>query len=280
LNDKILSIIQICKKFGDVKSVIIIGNPQTTGESITFVHSEYGTLKNEVNLSIGNESQNNQIYSRLNYLIKKFLENDPNFVPPPKYMIGTQSSIEEALYMEKMNDNIIDMEKTDTVVIDNRVCIEDNKENISIPIKFEIQEYSSDVDEIKSLFKKPKCNDEDKKLLMNLLKRCVENEEIQMIDKTNCFNFDFKLKDMRRYSKHTDVEIEQRKQKMGDKYKEFESDYRFDSYNGHHNQDKSYMNNKNAIDTNECELLCCLNKYSYNGCINTIHTFWISYRYE
>ena len=45
LNDKILSIIQICKKFGDVKSVIIIGNPQTTGESITFVHSEYGTLK-------------------------------------------------------------------------------------------------------------------------------------------------------------------------------------------------------------------------------------------
>lgn len=280
LNDKILSIIQICKKNGPVNSVIIIGNPQTTGESITFVHSDYGTLKNEVNLSIGSESQNNQIYSRLNYLTKKFLEKDPKFVCPPKYMIGTQSSIEEAIYMEKINDNIIDMEKTDTVVIDDRVCIEDNKENIAIPIKFEIQENSSEVDEIKSLFKKPKCNDEDKKLLMKLLKICVENEDIEMIDKTNSFSFDFKLKDMRRYSKHSDDDIEQRKQKMGDKYKEFESDYRFDSYNGYHNQDKPYINNKNAIDTNECELLCCLNKYSYNGCINAIHTFWISYRYE
>jgi hypothetical protein len=279
LNDKILSIIQICNRYRVVKSVIIIGNPQTTGESITFVHSDYGTLKNEVNLSIGTESHNNQIYSRLNYLIKKFLEKDPNFVPPPKYMIGTQSSIEEALYMEKMNDNIIDMEKTDTVVIDDRVCIED-KENIAIPIKFEIQGESSEVDSIKSLFKKPKCNDEDKKLLINLLKICVENGDIEMIDKTKCFDFGFKLKDMRRYSKHTVDEIEQRKQKMGDKYKEFESDYRFDSYNGYHNQDKPYINNKNAIDINECELLCCLDKYSYNGCINATHTFWISYRYE
>jgi hypothetical protein len=280
LNDKIFSIIQICKKKRDVNSVIIIGNPQTTGESITFVHSEYGTLKNEVNLSIGNESQNNQIYSRLNYLTKKFLEKDPGFECPAKYMIGTQSSIQEALYMEKMNDRIIDKEKTDTVVIDDRVCIEeDNKENIAIPIKCEIQDNSLHVDSIKRLFDKPKCNDEDKKILMNLLKICLENGDIVMFDKTKRFTCDFKLKDIRRYRKHTDQENQERKEKMGEKYKEFESDYRFDSYEGSHNLDKPYINNKNAIDVNECELLCCLNKYSYNGCTNPTHTFWISYRY-
>jgi hypothetical protein len=277
LNDKIRDI--IVKYKGGRKSVILIGNPQPTGESITFVHRDYGTLRNVANLSIGDASDSNQGFSRLNYLVAAFKREGLDFSPPPKYMIGLQCSIDEALYLEKMNDDIIDNEASGETNTSSDKVEEKNK-GISSPIKWEITADSENNDELKSLFKKPQCNEENKKRIMELLKEGLEKDEIEMTDVTGKFDFGFKINVIRRYKKHSPEEIEERKLKMREHYKPFEDDYRFESYMYHHKHELSYINNKNAIGVNECEILCCLNKYSYNKCENGVQTFWMSYRYE
>jgi hypothetical protein len=283
LNEKINDIIQNVKRKRIVESVIITGNPQPTGESITFVHTGYGTLKNMVKLSIGNDCQSYQSYCRCNYLITKFLQNNPTFISPPKYIIGEKKSIEESLGIEKSNDALIlhVMKNKEELIINKDIKKEDIREtNISVPVRFETVAYSHRIEEIKNLWKKSKRDTADKHKIMMLLKECVENEEIEMNDKTGKFNFEYTLKDIRSYKKHNQEEIQNRKDLKQENYKPFESDYRFESYKANYSQGTPYINNKTIINQNECEMLCCLNKYSYGDCNNGINEFWISYKFD
>lgn len=278
LNEKINDIVQSIKLRRVVETVIIIGNPQPTGESITFVHTGYGSLKNMVKLSIGKDYQSYQSYCRGNYLLKKFIENDPLFVAPQNYMIGEQLSIEESLAIEKSNDDLLLNVMKNKKELTINECREEEliESNISTPIRFEITDDSSRIEEIKTIWKKPKRTTEDKQRIMTLLKDCVARGEIEMDDKTGKFRFDYSLEVIRSYKKHNAQEIQER---IDSQQPPIESTYRFDSYKSNYSQNMPYINSTSSINPNECEMLCCLNKYSFNKCNNSINEFWISYKF-
>ena len=104
--------------------LIIMGNYKPTGESITFVNFTYGPLRSVIlipGVSTTPETDY-QTFCRANYMLTKFLEHDRQFVTPEKIICSYKKHIENALIIEKRNDERIDELKTNQTA-DNAIVI-------------------------------------------------------------------------------------------------------------------------------------------------------------
>lgn len=286
LNSKIYTILEHIQSRGETieRPVIIMGNYKPTGESITFVNYKYGTIRSDTLLPIDGltKEKSYQGFLRSCYKDTKFREHNPSFVHPPKWIIGTQTSINDAMFYEEQNDmRILQLmeSSTGTPLTPSipKSFIVDNDVASSIPIKLTILDIEDPaVTQLREIFRKKRRRDEDKHAVMNLFKKCIEEGTINCDDPQGKFDFEsYTLRDIRTWKKHTPEEITERQVKEEDP---FEADYRFQQYDSHHRAKMAYMNNKSMIGLKECELLVAYDKYEYNRFINQKTIMWLSYR--
>jgi hypothetical protein len=283
LNEQINEALETIQKERRIGTVLLFGNYIPTGESISFYHPKYGPLASSTLLGNYTPCQANQAYSRLNYV----KPNDS--AEPDKFMVGEKASIENALSIEKQNDLRIDRFRSNGITSDRENVIFRRKQentddsNISIPIRCEYVDDTDNIIRMKGLCRQEKTSEADKAEFMELLFHEIGEKTIKINDPTGKFNNTYKMNVIRRYRKHTEEEIQARREKFQSKYKPFEEDYRFDSYSASHHEKVSYMNGKNTIAVGECEMLCCNNLYTLSKgsdtFTNSIHVFWISYRF-
>jgi len=276
VNNKINDILEyLNKKKGDSidRPILIMGNYKPTGESITFVNYKYGTIRSHTLLPISGLSRemSYQGFLRCAYMDTKFKENssDGTFKHPPKWILGSRKSIDDALNYERENDERILRLQENSIVslvkeaVVRRPIIENT--NISIPMKITIEDTEDELyTQFRNILKKSRRSEEDKKNILHLLKKMLDKQSASIVDPTDKFDFDkFILKEIRSYNKNTN-----------------EDNYRFKSYDSGHKLKSSYINDKNAINVNECELLAAYDKYDYEGFVNNKTCIWISYKFE
>jgi hypothetical protein len=286
LNSKIYDILQHIHSLGESieRPIIIMGNYKPTGESITFVNYKYGTIRSDTLLPIGGltKEKSYQGFLRSCYKDTKFREHDPKFVHPPKWMIGSQASIDDAMFYEKQNDmRILQLKETAGTPLTPVVppSFVGNNATSSIPMKLTILDSEDPIAvEIRRILQKKKRTDEDKIRIMELCKKGIDEGSIDCVDPEGKFNFKtYTLKDIRTWKKHTPEEIAERAARTEEPY---EADYRFQQYDSKHRLKMPYINNKSMIGINECELLAAYDKYEYEGFVNHRATMWLSYRVE
>lgn len=278
VNEKIHVILQHIKNQGDSieRPVIIVGNYKPTGESITFVNYKYGTIRSGILLpgAALTREASYQGFLRGCYMDTKFRENAPNgiFEHPPKWIIGSQQSIDDALAYEKENDERIARlsEGTSaklTAPIVAKSYAEDDNSNISVPVKIMILDCEDEnFAQLRNILAKQKRSEDDKKLVLKLLKQMINDGAAECIDPTNKFSFEhFTLKDIRCY-KRTDGESEE--------------SWRFRHYDSSHRTKQPYINNKTKMQAYNCELLAALDTYTFEGFTHRKTVMYLSYRYE
>ena len=257
--------------------IIFMGNYIPTGESITFVNCNYGTLRSVI-LFPGIESKpasEYQVLCRQNYMIFKFIERNPNFIMPESFICSYKQQIDNALLEEKANDDRIDemlAEKTENstdfepIIVNRSNDIINTDGNISVPIKIQMDDIEDEaIIELFKILDKDKRTSEDKKKILEIFKKGIQQKTISFIDKTNKFEFEsFTLKNVRTYRK---------------KDKATEHTWRFPQYSACHNQDMSYICEKNDIKPYECELYACTDRYIKDDFVNPKQRMWLSYRY-
>lgn len=276
---------------------IIIGNYSPTGESITFVNYEYGIVRTNIRLVSTDAASDYQEGARGNYMITKFIENDPSWTPPTKYLIGSESFIQNCLSIEKENDERIDTlginrqidstsTNTDTFQI-NPELLPSNNGNLftSIPGPITIGDFDHPkvkvLTELRDIERK---NPEQKKQMWRLLIECIEDPEINLsfTDKTGkLFNneeqkfkeisLEYTIKNCRTY-RNTEEENK--------------SSWKFSSYKNHYLASTRFINESSKIGNFECDLLTCRDDYVEKDNLGTVkfrnfkNTWWLSYKYS
>ena len=218
-------------------------------------------------------------------MVSKFKENDSEWTPPPKYLIGEDAFINNALSIECANDARIDsLEQSSNESIINSIDLpSDNSreqthienDKISIPVKITMDTNSinnKNYNDLTKIAEKERRSEEDKKIFINLLQDCVDCDEIDCVihDKTGKLDLkNIELKDFRCYTFER---------------KDYNS-YRFKSYYNYYESGQSFMNNKVNHSKGQCEILVCINtfiqKNNDNGTSfkNPSWTWWLSYKY-
>jgi hypothetical protein len=264
------------------RPIIIIGNYNPTGESLTFVNYTYGTVRGNIRLISTNAEEDYQEASRSNYIDTKFKETEPDWVMPEKYLIGPKRFIDNALSYESENDARIDIlllqnnnSNNDNNVIMSSINngpLPETNGIVAIPPKMIVDRSNENIIKILEIVKdKTKRNDVDKKEIRKLLKKYYESGEFDFQDKTAKFNFDtFRLKDVRAYKKKV---IPPKK-----------GTWKFVNYQNHHNIGTPFINDTNHIEVNEFEILICVDTYicEENGIQiekNYNYTWWMGYKY-
>ena len=305
MNDKIQTIIEELNKEGvdTAVPIIIMGNYIPTGESITFVNSAYGVLRSVFKTHDGQKSnadKDYQTYCRCCYMVTAFKRANPAFECPPKFIIGTKLSIDNAIAYEKRNDDRVDRLRKNIGIYNKGLTeyipsassngVSESDANIAIPVKIIIDDPEDEnIVKIRQFILNKTTNQPDRNEIMRLFACAHENQAIIITDKTGKFKFsEFTLKNVRRYRKKNDaipehaLKIRDRKESYANKnseYLPFEADYRFDSYHANFNQSVSFMNDKSSIKDKECDLTCCIDRYEYIGTVNNKNTMWLSYRF-
>jgi hypothetical protein len=305
MNDKVQTIIEELNKEGVDTSVpiIIMGNYIPTGESITFVNSAYGVLRSVFKTHDGQKSnadKDYQTYCRCCYMVDAFKRANPAFECPPKFIIGTELSIANAIAYEKRNDDRVDRLRRNIGIYNEGLTeynpslssngVSESDTNIAIPVKIIIDDPEDEnIVNLRQILLNKITLQPERTEIMRLFGRARDNQSIIITDKTGKFNFtDFTLKSVRRYRKKNDanqedaMKIRDRKESYANKnseYLPFEADYRFESYHANFNQSASFMNDKSKIKEKECDLTCCIDRYEYIGTVNNKNTMWLSYRF-
>jgi len=286
LNNKIHEILEHIKAEGSSieRPVLIMGNYKPTGESITFVHYKYGTIRTDTLLPIAGltKEKSYQGYLRSCYKDTKFREYNPDFVHPPKFIIGSQTSINDAVLYEQQNDDRIYSLKGASMgpaLIPIVPSSYSPTTDISCAIPMKLTIYDMDdplMVELRKIFDKGRRTEADKREILNLLRQMKDAGSMDYQDPTGKFDFRvYVLKDCRTWKKHT---AEENKARIEEKGEPFESDYRFREYDSKHRNKMSYINNKSKIATLECELLVAYDKYEYDGFVNHRACMWLSYK--
>ena len=266
------------------RPIIIIGNYKTTGESITFVNYKYGTVKCVVKILPTNAEEDNQSYSRKNFMIDLFVRYNPAWEKPKTFIIGHEQSINNALEYELENDQRIkDFETRDPTDISIMPNISEhafndntneNSDNVSVPVKITVDRSDEGILKILEITSKRSRSEEDKNEIMNILNQLVHDDEsdCSIEDPTGDFDFNkFTLNQLRCYKKK-----EKRETKK--------SQYKFTSYCSHHGFKTPFMNDKNSHKVGECEMTICHDKYIVRkDCEiveqNSKNIWWLSYKY-
>ena len=226
---------------------------------------------------------------RGNYMKHAFINNDPEWISPDKYLVGEIKYIENALLYERENDERITQdlqnreqdENVNTEIIDVTITQQNTSEGITAtPIRCEIVDDDDDkIEELRLLMEPEKSKNyfkDGKKIrLMEKIEECIDEGIIELNDKHGKFNFaDFKLKDFRCYK---------RKFHYKDNMKHSQQ-WKFMSYKTHYESNTPFINNNNGHQKGECEICCCYDTFKYqkpgeNPFINNKNVFWICYKY-
>jgi len=261
---------------------IIIGNYVPTGESLTFVNYTYGAVRCNIKLISTSAEEDYQESARSNYMDTKFIEKDPNWTQPEKFLIGPSAYIENALSYEAENDARINS-FISNVSLDDRVLVIRPSHIeptiitggiVAIPVKITVDWSHTETKKLVAIAEKSRRSPEDKVAFLSILKSMVEDEEsgCEFTDKSGKFDFSkFKLKDFRSY----------KKKEGGPK----SGEWKFMSYKNHHEIKTPFINDKNNIDINECEILTCIDTYllkddSGHFEKNPKYTWWMGYKYD
>jgi len=286
LNNKIFEILEHIKTTGESieRPILIMGNYKPTGESITFVNFKYGTIRSDTLLPIAGltKEKSYQGFLRSCYKDTKFREYNPAFVHPPKWIIGSQSSISDAVLYELQNDErIYRLKGTPTgtalapVVANSYVTPADV--TCATPMKLTVLDMEDPLAlDLRTILLKGRRTEADKRCLLDLCRRMIEGGIIDCQDPTGKFNFrTYTLKECRTWKQHSAADIEARIKEKGEP---FEADYRFREYDSKHRNKMPYINNKGKIAAGECELLAAYDKYEHEGFVNHKSCMWLAYR--
>lgn len=260
------------------RPVIILGNYQNVGESNTFVNSDYGYLRSAILLPGCNldAEQHYQFLLRCCFLLERFTGISKNSVE--KYIIGYEKGINDALFYENLNDEIVQelIENPEQSEFEFEYSNNENNNSssstsaeprkiMSIPVQFKIEDDECKfVKVMKEIMKKDSRSSEDKSRFMEILVLAVNESSVIVSDKNKdkIKLEDFKLTEFRCYKNTHNLE-----------------NYRFKSYYdrwyvGHH-----YENGE--LEIGECGFYGCVNKHrSSDGHINNPNTFYILFAYS
>ena len=264
---------------------IIIGNYNPTGESLSFVNYKYGPVRSVTRLISTNAEENYQAAARLNYMLTKFLEFDPNWTPPTKYLIGEYSFINDALSYEQENDaridNLIALNDNENLTEPNlpsRETITNKNVNgtTAIPIKIIVDDDDDNYEELVEIAKKSRRTEDEKSQFLKLLEDSVNNPEsvFEIDDQSGKFNWDnITIKDFRCYRKKEDTDTTK-------------GSWKFKNYQHHFKRHTAFINNTSNHESGDCEILVCLDKYiiqdKNSGEVlekNSKLIWWIGYKY-
>ena len=265
---------------------IIIGNYSPTGESLSFVNYHYGTVKGVYRLISTNAEEDYQSAARGNYMVAKFKENDIDWIQPPKYLIGEEAFINNALSYERENDARIDSfaERSSDTIINNILLPENNPgaqtliqiNNTSIPVKIKMDTNpvtNPYYEELMDIASKTRRSEEDKTRFINLLQVCNDDDEIdcEIEDPTGKLDLEnIKLEGFRCYNKEC---------------KNVKGYWKFKNYKENFAAKQPFINNTSKISTGECEVLVCKDMYLIrDGEYKVIERnppslWWLSYKY-
>jgi len=283
-NEKLAKLINYLKsKSIDInRPFIIMGNYMPTGESLSYVNYKYGTIRGNVRLISTNAEEDYQEACRENYMVTKFIENKPTWTKPDKYLIGPKQYIENAMSYEIENDARIDFILScresntinDTILPSISQLLEDSGGIVAIPIKITVDRSDPKIIEMDIIINKSRKDSNDKKIFLELLKECCDNDEIDcdIEDASGKFNFEtFSINEFRTY----------RKKDNGPK----NGEWKFKSYQNHFDTKTSFINDKNNHKKNECEILICYDKYILKNESgkkleeNSKSIWWMGYKY-
>jgi hypothetical protein len=284
-NEKLYNLIEYLKSknININRPFIIIGNYSPTGESITYVNYKYGIVRANCRLISTNASLDYQEGSRSNYTTKKFKENNKDWKPPIKFLVGPTSFIQNCLNVEKENDERIDTlmnsmtdsRETYTHVFNN-ITSNNNINNlqISIPVKITIGDPTHPrVKRLYDIMIIKRKKEVEKKEFFNILMECVKDPyiDVTLEDKTGklCDEL-YTIKGFRTYKKKEEPN---------------HSSWKFKSYYSHYCINTPFINEKNNyINKYECDLLTCVDDYIEENkkdkpFVNFKKTWWLSYTY-
>lgn len=260
---------------------IIIGNYIPTGESLTFVSYTYGTLRSNTRLISTNAEEDYQEGCRSNFMDTKFIENNPNWVMPEKFLIGPENFINNALSYEVENDaRIIGFETNPNtsssvnINITNHQTLQDSGGIVAIPVRITVDRSDPNIQELMKIIEIERKTDEDKFKFLKNLKKCVDDEEIGCEFEDKSGKFDFERQTLTLFRTY-------RKKEEGPK----KGQWKFKNYQDHFAVETSFINSKNDIEANQCEILTCMDVFilrDENGKIiekNDRSVWWMGYKY-
>ena len=266
--------------------IIIIGNYSPTGESLSFVNYHYGTVKCVYRLISTNAEEDYQTAARGNYMVAKFKENDSDWIQSPKYLIGEETFINNALSYERENDARIDsFSEQSSYIITNNVILPENNSgaqtriksnNTSIPVRIKMDR-SPDTnpyyEELIDIASKSRRNQEDKTRFINLLQLSIEDEEneCEIEDPTGKLDLkNIELNGFRCFNKESKNE---------------KGYWKFQSYISNFAAKTPFINSTSEHSAGQCEVLVCKHMYllkDVNGQTiekNDPSIWWLSYKY-
>ena len=287
--DKIISYMENTYNISKNRPYVVVGNYEQTGESITFVNSTYGMVRSITDLpSPGiTNYEAPQTYGRENAVLNRFLEKDPDFVVPPKFMLGYEKNIQNALDNEAANDLRIQLFKEmlegtveNQPEINERLKFEKHKSEsdgsvIGYPSKIEINDITDTrIEELFNICKLDKRNQYFNKIL-KIIDDCYNDGTIDItdnmgkfIDKDNRRIRDiFTIYGVRTFSKDKEHKP---------------AGYNIEHYLNCHNNNIQYTNDKKKMGKNQCQLEVCITKYEKmidgEKFINWPKTIWLGYK--
>ena len=220
---------------------------------------------------------------------QKFLEFNPDWIQPDKYLVGHNRFITNSLDYEAENDARIDNMTTiddDGIIRPNELVehelVVDSGGTIAPPVKIYFPDImDTDIPEvvaIRTILAKSIRNKDDKKEFTRLLRKCIDDQSIDctMHDKFKTdpikqFKWTYELEDFRCYKK------------KGSPTKK--GVWKFKNYKVHHTTTTPFMNNKNNHTRGQFEILTCLDKYVITDDTETIIEenskiiWWIGFKY-
>jgi len=246
------------------RPLIVMANYSHTGESLTYVNYKYGTVRLNIKLVSSTAEKDYQEACRSNYMHDKFLEHEPSWVQPEKYLIGTREFIQNVTAYEDENDARIDFLQNNSTD-ENRTILpsaterqEDSDGTVATPVKITFHDPSHT--KVKELIeiscKSGNKSKEDRRMLLVLLKECIDDEyaDCHFDDPSGKFDFEtYNLKIARCYR--------QKKEDDGTLIQPPRDQWKFASYQSHFDLSTPFMNSRNSHEPGDCELLACRDMY-------------------
>jgi hypothetical protein len=292
-NDKLHALFTHLRKKGVNidRPFVIIGNYTPTGESLSFVNYEYGTVRGNIRLIHTNAEEDYQEACRSNYMDTKFKEHDSEWTHPDKFLIGEKDFIDNAVSYEMENDARIDdlglrnpSDEVNSPVINltHNSNVDESGGSVAAPVKLIIEEEEDErIDALREFLgpeKKKVCfkgegkGNETRQVIKGYLKECVEEGIITMEDPFKKFNFDtFTLKRVSCWKKIH--------------HPPNPNYWKFKSYQDNHAAHKPFMNHRNGHKKNEFELCFCIGNFvsdrdkNDDKVRNKQDVIWLSYKY-
>jgi hypothetical protein len=255
---------------------LIIGNYFTNGESISYVNSNISLeaiVRGNIRLISTNPTEDYQEASRSCFKKTRFLEEDPNWTQPTKFIVGPEKYIKNIGEVSAINDKFIDdlgTQLNDNIaVIPKPVVIkQDSNGIIATPVKIVIDWGEADTKELRDIASKTKRTVADKEKFLRILQKLNNdiNSDCEIHDKIGKFKDNienFTLNGFRAYKKGL-----------------INANYRFDHYEESYTLNQSYMNAKGDHVANQCEVLMAFDKWILpNGKTNSKSIVWVGYKY-